>query len=72
MNNLLLYDVLCVQQESTQASMKKYLLKKDRDVEMVVPITTETKRTDGSVQELQGTQTPHNYPHPYIFFNAVF
>ena len=35
---------------------------------MAVPKTMETRCRDGSVQERQGIQTLHKYPHPYIFF----
>ena len=38
---------------------------------MAVPKTTETRCRDGSVQERQGIQTLHKYPHPYIFFLYV-
>ena len=33
---------------------------------MAVPKTTETRCRNGSVQERQGIQTLHKYPHPYI------
>ena len=38
---------------------------------MAVPKTTETRCRDCSVQERQGIQTLHKYPHPYIFFLYV-
>ena len=38
---------------------------------MAVPKTTETRCRAGSVQERQGIQALHKYPHPYIFFLHV-
>ena len=35
---------------------------------MAVSKTTETRCRAGSVQERQGIQALHKYPHPYIFF----
>ena len=35
---------------------------------MVMPKTTETRCTDGSVQARQAVKRLHKQPHPYIFF----
>ena len=35
---------------------------------MAVPITTETRCRDGSVQARQVIKRLHKQPHPYIFF----